>query len=50
MINERGMKGNPVVSAKLEMSPIRFERAFIVVVLCSGTAIKVPLLAIISTH
>jgi hypothetical protein len=23
------------------MSPIRFERAFIVVVLCSGTAIKV---------
>jgi hypothetical protein len=42
MINERGMKGKSVVSAKLEMSPIPFERAFIVAVLCSGTAIKVP--------
>jgi hypothetical protein len=28
---KRGMKGKSVVSAKLEMSPIRFERAFIVV-------------------
>jgi hypothetical protein len=28
MINERGMKGKSVVSAKLEMSPIRFERFY----------------------
>jgi hypothetical protein len=46
---KEGMKGNPVVSAKLEMSPIRFERFYSS---CSlfRTAIKVPLLAIISTQ
>jgi hypothetical protein len=48
-IDEMKEENPEMFSAKYNNLPIR-TRAFIVAVLCSGTAIKVPLLAIISTQ